>query len=201
MIDLFLATLSALIQVVAAYALTDLMTGIYHFATDKGFNFRQQVRLFQNHHDTNTMDAFDWQPMLAAVPGMMLGLWLESPFILAMGAFGCLSQVPHYYAHVRSTDPTIHAVIRWMQKHRLIISPQEHAAHHREPFDRDFCIFSGWNNWWTNKIIATFEEPDYGPGMVVFPVWSIVGGIVFLSMAAGSVLVVVGVIIYFASMR
>lgn len=199
--NLCIAILSALLQVVAAYALTDLLTGIYHFATDKGWNIRQQVMLFQRHHATNAMDAdFDWQPMVIALPGMLLGAWLESPFVLALASFSMMSQVPHWYAHHRSANPTIRAVVRWLQKSGIIISPQEHASHHREPFDKNFCIFNGWNNWWTNRLIRAFDS-DYGPGAIVFPVWTVLGGLLFLVIAIIAVASVVGVVIYSALVR
>lgn len=141
--------ISAALQVLAAYLLTDLLTGLYHFATDKGFNFKSQVAMFQEHHETNTMQGFDWQPMIGGVPAMVLGLWMEWPFLLAMGSFGILAQVPHYYAHRKSPR-----VVRWLQRTGIIISPQHHAEHHRGAFDRNFCILSGWNNCWLNWVIG-----------------------------------------------
>lgn len=141
--------LSAIVQVIAAYIVVDLLTGIYHFATDKGFNFASQVAMFQDHHETNTMQGFDWQPMVVGVPALLIGLWFEQSFLLAAGSFGILAQVPHYYAH-RKSPP----LVRWMQRVGIIISPQHHAEHHRGDFDRNFCILSGWNNWWLNWIIG-----------------------------------------------
>lgn len=144
----------AFLQVLAAYVLVDLLTGIYHWATDKGFNTPHVVRLFQDHHETNTMDGFDIQPSVAGVPALLLGLCLGSSFLIAAGAFGILSQVPHYYAHRRSDSELVHHVIRILQLTGLIISPQHHAQHHDGRFDRNFCIVSGWNNWWLNWLVA-----------------------------------------------
>ena len=150
--------LSALVQVLAAYLFADLCTGIYHFATDRGWNTRKVVALFQNHHETNTMDGFDWQPMWAGVPFLALGLclgWLELPlasFFIAGGSFGILAQVPHYYAHRRSRSLRVHRIVRWLQETGLIISPEHHSAHHDGKFDCNFCILSGWNNWWFNHV-------------------------------------------------
>ena len=146
--------LSAALQVLAAYVLVDLLTGLYHFATDRGFNLAHQVRLFTLHHDTNSMDGFDWQPSVVGLPGMLIGLWLGSPFLIAGGALGILCQVPHYYAHRRSRSQLVHHVVSILQLTGLIISPQHHAAHHNGTFDRNFCIFSGWNNWWLNRLVA-----------------------------------------------
>jgi len=135
------------LQVLAAYILADLMTGIYHFATDRGFNFAWIVELFQDHHRTNTMEGFDWQPMIPSFPGMLFGMYLESPFITALGAFGALSQIPHYYAHRKANR-----VVKFMQRWGIILSPRHHAGHHGGKFDCNFCILSGWNNWWLNYV-------------------------------------------------
>lgn len=143
----------ALIQVVAAYLLVDLLTGLYHFATDKGWNFPSQVAMFQDHHETNTMAGFDWQPSLLGLPAMGFGLWLGSSFLTAAGAFGILSQVPHYYAHRRSESPRVHGLVRLLQRTGLILDPQHHAEHHRD-FDRNFCILSGWCNPLLNSLIG-----------------------------------------------
>jgi hypothetical protein len=146
--------MQAIAEVLAAYLIADLLTGIYHFATDRGWNFKGQVEMFQEHHDTNTMIGFDWQPMTAGLPAMVVGLWLESSFLLALGSFGILAQVPHYYAHRRSASPVVHAAVRFLQRTGLIISPQHHAEHHRGAFDRNFCILSGWMNPVMNFLIG-----------------------------------------------
>lgn len=152
--------ITAAIQVLGAYLLIDLFTGMYHLVTDGGFNFRGQVDVFEDHHQTNTMQVFDWQPSVIGLPAMLLGLWLCSPFLTAAGAFGVLGQVPHYYAHRRSRSELVHHVVRILQLTGLIISPEHHAAHHNGRFNRNFCILSGWNNWWLNRAIQLFESPD-----------------------------------------
>jgi hypothetical protein len=87
------AALWCFLQVLGAYVLVDLLTGIYHYVTDRGWNQAHIVALFQDHHVTNTMEGFDWQPMLYGLPAMVLGLWFESSFLIAAGSFGVLSQI------------------------------------------------------------------------------------------------------------
>lgn len=147
----------AFLQTLAAYLLVDFLTGAYHFVTDKGWNHPTQVAMFLDHHQTNTMIGYDWQPMLLGLPILALGLWLESSFLIAGGSFGILAQVPHYYAHRRSKSLRVHRIIRWLQDVGLIISPEQHAAHHTS-FDRNFCILSGWNNPWMNRVLDVADE-------------------------------------------
>lgn len=149
-----LAFVVAALQVLVAYVFVDLLSGLYHLATDRGFNVASQVRLFQDHHETNTMDGFGWHHMLLAAPMLLAGVWLESSFLIAAASFGILAQTPHYYAHRRSNSGAVHAIVRLLQRTGLILTPQHHAAHHRGEFDRNFCILSGWNNWWLNRLVA-----------------------------------------------
>lgn len=136
-------------QIFAAFLVLDLLTGIYHLVTDRGWNFRQQVELFQHHHATNTMEGYDWQPLIGAIVGFGLGLHFESPFLIALGVFTVFAQVPHYFAH----HPPKRGPVKWLQDAGIIISPEHHAGHHQGEFDQNFCIFTGWNDWWLNRLV------------------------------------------------
>jgi len=140
------------IEVVAAWLLIDLLTGIYHFVTDRGWNFAHQVAMFRDHHDNNRMLGFDWQPMVAGLPVMLAGLWWQSSFWLAMGSFAVLAQIPHYYAHV----PNPPRLVCCLQAIGLMITPEHHAGHHSGQFDRNFCIFTGWADVLLNPIVRLF---------------------------------------------
>ena len=159
----------AFVQVLAAYVLVDAMTGVYHLATDRGWNTKEVCGLFQNHHETNTMDGFDSQPMWISVPFMVAGVYFLSPFLLAAGSFGVLSQIPHYYAHRRSDNRYVHRVVRWMQATGLILPPLEHAGHHDGRFEKNFCILSGWNNWWLNYLAHLTQFNSNASSTTHFP--------------------------------
>lgn len=145
--------LLAVLQILAAYVIADALSGVYHFVTDRGMNFREQVEMFQEHHDTNTMQGFDWQTFALGMPISVCGAWFHSAFWIALGIFLALTQVTHYYAHRRSSSRVIHRLVRTLQKCRIIVSPESHASHHRPPHGRDFCLLSGWNNCWLNFLI------------------------------------------------
>jgi sterol desaturase/sphingolipid hydroxylase (fatty acid hydroxylase superfamily) len=145
-----LPSIGVMLQIIAAFVFVDLASGLYHYATDRGWNIRQQVELFAEHHRTNRMEGFDWQPSLAAVPILLVGLYLAQPFLIAGGVFGIAAQWPHYWAHQGSKS----GIVRWLQRRGIIISPEHHARHHRGPFDSHFCIFTGWNNWWLDRLLA-----------------------------------------------
>lgn len=140
-------------QILAAYVVADALSGLYHLATDKGLNFRGQIELFSEHHDTNTMQGFDWQTFAAGMPISIAGGWLHQPFLISLGLFIALTQVTHYYAHRRSAIPLVHHLVSALQILHVIVPPASHAKHHKEPFARNFCLLSGWNNAWLNGIL------------------------------------------------
>lgn len=140
--------ISACLQTIAAYIVMDALTGIYHLFTDRGWNLKGQCDQFAEHHETNTMDGYDWQPLVGAIPGLACGVWFGSAFLISLSVFAVWAQVPHYFAH----HPPTYGPIRWAQWCGLMISPQHHADHHSGEFDRNFCIFTGWNDWWMNAI-------------------------------------------------
>lgn len=147
-------TLNAAVWIVLAWLMVDALTGLYHLATDRGLNFKFMVDQFREHHDTNTMLGFDWQPMVAGLPVMAVALWLESSFWLAAGSFAVLAQIPHYYAHV-SNPPR---PICWLQQYGLMITPEHHAGHHCGDFDRNFCIFTGWADCLLNPLVKLLPK-------------------------------------------
>lgn len=146
-----------LLQILGAFLLADLLSGLYHLATDYGYNVASQVTLFADHHDSNTMAGFDWQTFAAGMPIAVVGAWFHQPFAVALGCFIAATQITHYYAHVRSTNVFVHRAVRLLQRLRVIVHPAMHARHHSPPFSRDFCLLSGWNNQWLNPLIAFFE--------------------------------------------
>jgi hypothetical protein len=146
-------------QIIAAYIVADAISGLYHWLTDRGLNIKQQVDMFQEHHVTATMTDFDWQTFAAGLPAMILGAWIHSPFLLALGFFGAMTQCTHYYAHRTSGNRVIRAVVRALQETGIIVHPSNHAKHHAsQKFDRDFCLLSGWNNFWLNRVVWLFER-------------------------------------------
>ncbi len=48
----------------------------------------------------------------------------------------------HAWAHKRPTS----SLIRLLQQMKLVISPEQHARHHRRPYDVCFCTLTNWVN-------------------------------------------------------
>jgi len=146
----------------AAYVLADLGTGIYHFGVDNYGDantpvFGRQIEAFQGHHrrpwtiterefENNVMLVF--KPMLPFAAVFLLGTPFLPPFVSVWaGSFMwliCMSQQFHAWAHMRKSE--LNPAIVWLQDHGVLVSRKAHGAHHKAPFDGNYCIVSGfWN--------------------------------------------------------
>lgn len=52
-----------------------------------------------------------------------------------------LAQLCHRWTHIRAPWPA-----RVAQRLHLLVSPREHALHHRSPFESRFAVITGWSN-------------------------------------------------------
>jgi hypothetical protein len=149
-----------------AHPAADLVSGLVHFAADRllsedvpwlGPRF---VRPFREHHvdpggivshdfvETNGNTCIALLPFLVAVAALLdptagnpAAGFLQS-FAVGLAVWLCITNQFHKWAHAYRSPPAI----RWLQRHHLALAPAHHAVHHRPPFDRRFCITSGWWN-------------------------------------------------------
>lgn len=142
-----------IVSLVAAYIVADALSGIYHIITDYGWNIPHQVKLFKYHHENPETMTFDWQPFLAGIPICFLAFWAYPVFFITLGLCLCLSQVAHLYTHRKAPY-----IIKILQQTGLFISKKHHYAHHGGQFNKNFCIFSGWNDFWLNPIAKYLEK-------------------------------------------
>jgi hypothetical protein len=142
----------------------DVLSGIVHWGFDRfgsestplvGPNL---VRTFREHHtdplgitrhsfvEANGGPAFGSSVVFAvglcAPPALAAALfWL--------GTFGLATNLVHAWAHGPAPRP-----VRWLQRAGVLLSPEHHAAHHDAPYDRAYCITTGWANPLLDRIGA-----------------------------------------------
>ena len=95
--------------------------------------------------DTNGEVAIIAIPVLLTVLAIPLDRWWGGPlavFGLAFCGLGSLTNQIHQWSHM----PSPPALIRVMQNAGLILGRDAHAAHHARPYDRRYCITTGWCN-------------------------------------------------------
>lgn len=149
----------------AAILASDFVSGIFHFLAD---NFGDEttpifgphvIGPFREHHvlpRKMTEHGFvetNGNNCLICLPAQGLVYWLvpaaASPWhlfaasfltLFFMGIF--LTNQFHKWAHLEAPP----FWLRWLQGARLILNPEQHDVHHTPPFDRYYCITTGWLN-------------------------------------------------------
>ncbi|XP_059290961.1 fatty acid desaturase 4, chloroplastic-like [Lycium ferocissimum] len=144
------------------YVLSDLASGIYHWAIDnygsaKTPVFGSQIDGFQGHHKwpwiiTRLQVANNLHELTRGVTFTVLpiNLLCNNHTILAfVGVFsGCVmfSQQFHSWAH--GTKSKLPLIVLALQDAGILLSRSQHAAHHRPPYNKNYCIVSGlWNQY------------------------------------------------------
>jgi ubiquitin-conjugating enzyme E2 variant len=95
--------------------------------------------------DTNGEVAAIAAPLLALLLAVPLDTTWGGPVALFGFAFCCVGSMTnqiHQWAHM----PVPPAPVRAMQASRLLLGRAEHATHHDRPYDRRYCITTGWCN-------------------------------------------------------
>ncbi|HZS40706.1 MAG TPA: fatty acid desaturase CarF family protein [Polyangia bacterium] len=144
----------------AGYLAADFASGVVHWLADRygstetwlfGENF---VRSFREHHrdpeaitrhdfvETNGDSCIFVVPLLALVVLGARGSIVLDGFTLALGVAVLLTSQIHRWAHM----PSPPRAVAWLQARRLILAPDRHRAHHAAPFNRHYCITTGWLN-------------------------------------------------------
>jgi hypothetical protein len=146
-----------------AYVFSDLGTGVYHWAVDNYGSGATplvggQIAAFQGHHvrpwtiterefANNVHQVF--RPAAAPAAAIAAAAAAGAPPAAAVGAaaflfLACMSQQFHAWSHMKRSQ--LPAVVAAAQDAGVLISRRAHGAHHRAPFEGNYCIVSGlWN--------------------------------------------------------
>ncbi len=149
----------------AGYVGADFMSGVIHWLFDRygsvdtpvfGANF---VRPFREHHvdqkgitrhgfiETNGNNSIATAPVL--LPALFVPLRGGEPvalFLVTLLASGALAVFATNQFHKWAHEDSPPAVVQWMQRVGLVLGPRHHAIHHAPPYDRYYCITTGWLN-------------------------------------------------------
>jgi len=155
--------------VVAAAVMADLVSGLVHWTADTWFSEtmpvlgRRFLRPFRVHHvnpeDFLRRDVIDCNGDVAMLNIPILVAALIVPVATAAGAAVALAlatfstaALPTNQVHQWAHMPVPPAPVRWLQQRGLILSREEHARHHREPYVTNYCIATGWCNRWLSAV-------------------------------------------------
>jgi len=115
------------------------------------------IRSFREHHadpdaivrhdfiETNgatSLGALSFVAFAAALPSGGEVPMLTRAVVFSLSSALVATNQIHKWAHA-ATAPR---VVAWLQRRGWILSPTHHAVHHTPPFDRHYCITTGWLN-------------------------------------------------------
>jgi len=154
---------------VLSMAFSDIFSGLLHWAADTWGNMETPVvksfiRSFREHH----VDPFgitrhdvvetNGDNCLALLPIVWLLLLVGTPttdsemfilvFAMNVAFWTVVSNQIHKWAHMLTPPP----VVAGFQSMHIILNRKEHQVHHHTPFDRYYCITTGW----LNPLLASF---------------------------------------------
>ena len=155
--------LAALVGVALGFLGADLVSGIVHWVGDTWGTPEWRVlgpsliRPFREHHvdpqgivrhdfiETNGNSSIGSLILLGggfAAPLESAAGDLVAATMLSLSAWLFATNQIHKWAHA-SARPR---AVSWLQRHGWILDPTHHAVHHTAPFDRYYCITTGWMN-------------------------------------------------------
>ncbi len=158
--------LLVLAAMLLGYMMADFASGAVHWLADRygtpetpvlGPNF---IRPFRDHHvypdalaghsfiETNGNNSIASLPFMALFWPLLHAegddgwpiMGLAMGFAFFSGMF--ITNQIHKWAHMK-TPPIF---VRWLQRFRLILSPDHHRKHHTPPFNSHYTITTGWLN-------------------------------------------------------
>ncbi|RAL37760.1 hypothetical protein DM860_000454 [Cuscuta australis] len=144
------------------YVMADLGSGAYHWAIDNYGStetpiFGNQIEAFQGHHKwprtitrreyANNLQALSRAVTFTVLP-MDIMLYNDHPILhvfVGVGS-GCVMFSQQFHAWAHGTKSELPPLVVALQDAGILVSRSQHGAHHRPPYNRNYCIVSGvWN--------------------------------------------------------
>lgn len=155
-----------LITVPVGGALADFASGVVHWFGDRFFHEttpvlgRVLIRPFREHHGDPlalTRHGFlelSGNSVLPCLPALLVAsaavdLWPASlvaraaALVLLWGTLGALAA---NHAHKWAHAARVPRPVCWLQRHHLLLRPEQHRQHHGGAHDRAYCVATGWLN-------------------------------------------------------
>ncbi|XP_050218691.1 fatty acid desaturase 4, chloroplastic [Mercurialis annua] len=151
------AWLQTMLAGYVGYLFADLGSGVYHWGIDNYGDastpiFGAQIDAFQGHHKwpwtitrrqfANNLHALAKVVALFVLP---VDLFCNGPVIhgfVSVGA-GCIMFSQQFHAWAHGTKSKLPPPVVALQDAGLLVSRSQHSAHHRQPYNNNYCIVSG----------------------------------------------------------
>ncbi|KAK2387244.1 fatty acid desaturase 4, chloroplastic [Trifolium repens] len=142
------------------YILADLGSGVYHWGIDNYGDgstplVGAQIEAFQGHHKwpwtiTRRQFANNLHALARVVTFVVLpvDLVFHDPIVQSFVAVcaGCIMFSQQFHAWAHGTKSRLPPLVVALQESGVLVSRTQHSAHHRPPYNNNYCIVSGvWN--------------------------------------------------------
>ncbi|XP_058093787.1 fatty acid desaturase 4, chloroplastic-like [Magnolia sinica] len=169
--------LEPLLAGLLGYVLADFGTGVYHWAIDNYGDastpvFGSQIEAFQGHHKwprtiarrqfANNLHSLARATAFVLVPiDLLPSDGIVHTFVAVCS--GCIMFSQQFHAWAHSTKSQLPPLVLTLQDAGVLVSRAKHVAHHRSPYNNNYCIVSGvWNEFLDDR--RFFEAME----MIVF---------------------------------
>ncbi|MBL8919722.1 MAG: fatty acid desaturase family protein [Myxococcaceae bacterium] len=160
----------------SGYVMADFISGFVHWMADTWGSTKLKIigpgliRPFREHHvDPKAMTRHD--VIETNGNNCLISLWVGAICVfMPLESDGALSPVRiflmvslgsmifwvmmtnqfHKWSHLEGNE--LPGLVRFLQRVHLILPPQHHDVHHTAPFDKYYCITTGWLNWPLTKL-------------------------------------------------
>ncbi|XP_071694935.1 fatty acid desaturase 4, chloroplastic-like [Rutidosis leptorrhynchoides] len=156
------------------YLFADLGSGVYHWGIDNYGDastpvFGSQIDAFQGHHKwpwtiTKRQFANNLHALARVVTFFVLPVDLifhDQPVVMGFvgTTSGCIMFSQQFHAWAHGTKSKLPPVVVALQDAGVLVSRSQHGAHHRSPYNNNYCIVSGvWNGVLDdNKVFEALE--------------------------------------------
>nr|GEV07800.1 hypothetical protein [Tanacetum cinerariifolium] len=156
------------------YLFADLGSGVYHWGIDNYGDAStplvgSQIDAFQGHHKwpwtitkrqfANNLHALSRVVTFTVLP--MDIIFHDQPVISGFVgmASGCIMFSQQFHAWAHGTKSKLPPLVVALQDSGVLVSRSQHGAHHRPPYNNNYCIVSGvWNKLLDeNKVFEALE--------------------------------------------
>jgi len=168
---------------VFSMCIADFFSGIAHWGADTWgsldtpFIGKSIIRSFREHHLAPTAmckhDVFETNGdnCMITLPFMLLAATMNVKqdslyslfvhnFLVLLCLWVALTNQIHKWSHTYKPS----SFVTFLQNYRIILSRREHAVHHRNPFDKYYCITNGW----LNPLLASIDFWKRLEGVITF---------------------------------
>jgi len=145
--------MNAAVALLTAWLAADFASGVFHWLEDRygveDWPIIGPIVVAPNveHHAQPTAFlrqgfwARNWTTIVPSLIAAGVAWWAGSPWLTLVFSFAAVGNEIHAWAHQKCSRP-----IRAFQLLGIIQSQEQHAAHHRQPFDRNYCVMTDWLN-------------------------------------------------------